>query len=111
MDSGDLFSFLDETAGQSDSEDVNAMDTAQPDQLAKKRKIRSTYAAEPDTRDVEMDNEPGPSTKKSRLSSPKPIVLDEFETEAKREVARSAGLENGVEAGRLELKHQVRHFA
>ncbi|TFK24097.1 antiviral helicase [Coprinopsis marcescibilis] len=56
-------------------------------------------------------NEPGPSSlKKLRLSSPKPVVLDDFETEAKREVAASAGLTGTVEAGsRLELKHQVRH--
>ncbi|GAW07422.1 antiviral helicase [Lentinula edodes] len=37
-----------------------------------------------------------------------PVVLDDFETEAKREVAASAGLTGGVEAGsRLELRHQL----
>ncbi|KDR70276.1 hypothetical protein GALMADRAFT_76347 [Galerina marginata CBS 339.88] len=54
----------------------------------------------------------GPSApKKSRVSSPKPVVLDDFETEAKREVAASAGLTGTTaEAGsRLELRHQVRH--
>ena len=46
--------------------------------------------------------------KKQRLSSPKPVVLDDFETEAKREVATSAGLTGAAETGsRLELKHQV----
>ena len=46
--------------------------------------------------------------KKQRLSSPKPVVLDDFETEAKREVAASAGLMGTVETGsRLELRHQV----
>ncbi|KIJ98963.1 hypothetical protein K443DRAFT_103070 [Laccaria amethystina LaAM-08-1] len=44
------------------------------------------------------------------MASPAPVVLDDFETEAKREVAASAGLTGAVEAGsRLELKHQVRH--
>ncbi|KAF8958427.1 rRNA-processing arch domain-containing protein [Flammula alnicola] len=56
-------------------------------------------------------NGAGPSApKRPRLSSPKPVVLDDFETEAKREVAASAGLTGTAEAGsRLELKHQVRH--
>ena len=55
-------------------------------------------------------NEPGPSVpKKARMASPKPMVLDDFETEAKREVAASAGLTGSVDTGtRLELKHQVR---
>ncbi|EKM75469.1 hypothetical protein AGABI1DRAFT_46451 [Agaricus bisporus var. burnettii JB137-S8] len=45
------------------------------------------------------------------MGSPKPIVLDDFETEAKREIAASAGLTGTTtEAGsRLELRHQVRH--
>ncbi|EJD37648.1 antiviral helicase [Auricularia subglabra TFB-10046 SS5] len=55
-------------------------------------------------------NEP----KKPRLATPVevvvPVVLDEFETTAKREVAASAGLTGAVEADqRLELRHQVRH--
>ncbi|KJA17238.1 hypothetical protein HYPSUDRAFT_146799 [Hypholoma sublateritium FD-334 SS-4] len=56
-------------------------------------------------------NGEGPSVpKKPRLSSPKPVILDDFETEAKREVAADAGLTGAAEAGsRLELKHQVRH--
>jgi len=49
-------------------------------------------------------------SKKRRLSSPKPVVLDDFETEAKREIEASAGLTGTVELGtRLELRHQVRH--
>ncbi|KAF9042917.1 rRNA-processing arch domain-containing protein [Panaeolus papilionaceus] len=44
------------------------------------------------------------------MGSPQPVVLDDFETEAKREVEASAGLTGTVEGGsRLELKHQVRH--
>lgn len=58
---------------------------------------------------VSADNEAGPSEpKKPRLSSPKPVVVDEVEIEAKREVAASAGLTGAIEAGsRLELRHQV----
>ncbi|KAF8513054.1 antiviral helicase [Gautieria morchelliformis] len=60
-------------------------------------------------RDSDQD-ETGPALKKPRLASPKPVVVDEFQTEAKREVAASAGLTGTVEAGqRLELRHQVRH--
>ncbi|KIP11280.1 hypothetical protein PHLGIDRAFT_489254 [Phlebiopsis gigantea 11061_1 CR5-6] len=44
------------------------------------------------------------------MASPAPMVTDEVEIEAKREVAASAGLQGSVEAGsRLELRHQVRH--
>lgn len=75
---------------------------------APKRKVVSAE----DGVDVPMqdaDNESGPSApKKTRMASPKPIVLDDFETEAKREVAASAGLTGSVDSGtRLELKHQV----
>ncbi|KAJ7083715.1 hypothetical protein B0H15DRAFT_419711 [Mycena belliarum] len=50
------------------------------------------------------------SLKRPRAEAPNPVVLDDFETEAKREVAASAGLTgSSVESGsRLELKHQVR---
>jgi ATP-dependent RNA helicase DOB1 len=60
----------------------------------------------------DIDNESGPSLpRKPRMASPKPIVLDDFETEAKREVAASAGLTGSVDVGtRLELKHQVRYY-
>ena len=55
-------------------------------------------------------SEDGPPTKKLRVPSPKPMVVDEVEIEAKREVAASAGLTGTAEAGsRLELRHQVRH--
>ncbi|KIY70037.1 antiviral helicase [Cylindrobasidium torrendii FP15055 ss-10] len=58
---------------------------------------------------VTIDQEP--SGKKQRLEEPEhPEVLDDFETEAKREVAASAGLQGSVEEGaKLELRHQVRH--
>ncbi|KAH0828606.1 antiviral helicase [Lanmaoa asiatica] len=48
--------------------------------------------------------------KRSRAASPVPVVVDEFQTEAKREMAASGGLTGPVEEGsRLELRHQVRH--
>jgi hypothetical protein len=53
-----------------------------------------------------------PVTKRPRLVSPKPVLLDEFETVAKREVAASAGLTGTVEADqRLELRHQVSYLS
>jgi ATP-dependent RNA helicase DOB1 len=60
----------------------------------------------------DVDNESGPSVpKKPRTASPKPMVLDDFETEAKREVAASAGLTGSVDIGtRLEIRHQVRYY-
>lgn len=70
------------------------------------------------THEIAMDEEEdaGPSSlKKPRIAEPspapfvQPVVVDEFETEAKREVAASAGLTGSTEAAgsRLELKHQV----
>lgn len=76
---------------------------------ARKRKAQLVDLTSPSNGDLNS-NEPGPSTqKKPRMASPLPVVVDEFETEASREVEASAGLTGGVEAGsRLELKHQVR---
>lgn len=104
MNSNDLFSFLDDAPMQEDEEPADdTMDMEEP-KVPRKRK-----ADTPNGGAVVPDNEPGPSTqKKLRMASPNPVVVDEFETEAKREVAASAGLTGGVEAGsRLELKHQV----
>jgi ATP-dependent RNA helicase DOB1 len=66
----------------------------------------------PSTQKGTDEDESGPSSaKKPRVASPKPVVVDEFETEAKRDVPAIAGLTGGVEAGsRLELRHQVRFF-
>ena len=93
----DLFSFLDDAP-------MDGIDQEVPS-VPKKRKADKT---EPIPPPIE-DSEPGPSVqKKQRLAAPNPVVVDEFETEAKREVAASAGLTGGVDAGsRLELKHQV----
>ncbi|KII85594.1 hypothetical protein PLICRDRAFT_44920 [Plicaturopsis crispa FD-325 SS-3] len=115
MDSNDLFSFLD--GSQDGMHEEDAMDTDDANYTSKKRKADTSKHSRPpvskngDDTPMEQDNEPGPSApKKIRVGSPKPVVVDEFETEAKREVAASAGLTGGIEAGsRLELKHQVRH--
>ena len=78
---------------------------------SKKRKASTPIAAEVNggTSAHSGSNEAGPSEpKKPRLASPNPVVVDEVEIEAKREVAASAGLTGAVEAGsRLELRHQV----
>jgi hypothetical protein len=49
------------------------------------------------------------NSKKARLGSPVPIILDEFETEAKREVEAHAGLTGAeIAAGQtISLVHQV----
>jgi hypothetical protein len=55
-------------------------------------------------------NTPGIPAKRVRIESPPPpVVLDEFETEAKREVDASAGLTGSqITAGqKLSLSHQV----
>lgn len=136
MSTNDLFSFLDETPADN-AEDTNidndSMQTDRP--LSPKRISHKRKADDPPRADnlpqqngplngddhteddenavmQDTDGEPGPSVpKKLRVEAPNPVVLDDFETEAKREVAASAGLTGGVEAGsRLELKHQVRPY-
>ncbi|KAJ8689869.1 ATP-dependent RNA helicase mtr4 [Pleurotus ostreatus] len=117
MDSNDLFSFLDQPAEEEllQDEDPGVEEIASsPNATTLKRKA-TTIPSNNGHTDTEMRNpedEPGPSKpKRPRMASPKPIVLDDFETEAKREVVASAGLTGAAaEAGaRLELRHQVRH--
>ncbi|KAF9447607.1 antiviral helicase [Macrolepiota fuliginosa MF-IS2] len=127
MSANDLFSFLDAPADDND-EDIIVEDTEPEKQLQEngqpstptnlKRKAGSPVSTPlpPDLNgdaNMEDDTQPGGNgpTKRARLGSPKPVVLDDFETEAKREVAASAGLTGATtEAGsRLELRHQVRH--
>jgi len=125
----DLFSFLDDNNPPNDVEDDNESDKdedAHPMVVneiplspnSKKRKldaaITGDITVEPSNARIsdEGDDEMGDKVvKRPRLDeAPNPVVVDEFETEAKREVAASAGLTGAVEAGsRLELKHQVRH--
>ena len=116
MDASDLFSFLDAPETNEDaSEDVH-MEIEPPANLSedsKKRKVDSASGPSVTSQSQGVaadDNEAGPSApKKPRMASPKPVVVDEVEIEAKREVAASAGLMGPVEAGaRLELRHQVR---
>lgn len=117
MNSNDLFSFLDDTAAEEPETTTNGhaepMDTDQQSPRQLKRKVdevdhATTHANGDVTMSDGRDEPPTPSSKKPRMSSPKPVVLDSVEIEAKREVAASAGLTGGVEAGsRLELRHQV----
>lgn len=107
MNSNDLFSFIDQPEDAVDQDmDTQEYDVMEVD-LSKKRKASSPIPA---SRQSSPEQEPVPSSsKKVRLSSPKPLVVDEVEIEAKREVAASAGLTGAVETGsRLELKHQAR---
>ena len=119
MNANDLFSFLDDNAQDAQIEEDQKMQTDdRPNSPPLKRKDPPTAAPaaqteeESDKRAIDEDSTMGDgpsSSKKQRLSSPKPVVLDDFETEAKREVAASAGLTGSVESGsRLELRHQVR---
>lgn len=126
MSSKDLFSFLDENEHDDSDEELEeetggenpnateAMDvTEETDNIRKRRAEDEDGGTGDASRDEELrDEDSEHSSKRPRTSepSPEPVVVDEFETEAKREVAASAGLTGAVEAGsRLELRHQVRH--
>ncbi|KAL7284265.1 hypothetical protein ACG7TL_001547 [Trametes sanguinea] len=122
MDSNDLFSFLDDTPQKAESsQDANGdvqmklrSEVQAANGTARKRKaVTPPKPMDVDARNGESSaNDAGPSEpKKPRIEAPpNPMVVDEVEIEAKREVAASAGLTGAVEAGsRLELRHQVRH--
>lgn len=106
----DLFSFLDvapqphENTGDIDENELRV------DAIAAhgvKRKAGSSLSQTPPTYHEPIEDFPS-EHKKLRTEPPNPVLLDDFETEAKREVAASAGLTGTEEAGsRLELKHQV----
>lgn len=132
MQTDDLFAFLDEDESGSHPiqsgrviEDVEMDDdeSLPPKMRKKKRKAAEaamaaealetsrttgpTPVAVAHVHDTEAEDI-APASKKPRLASPKPVVVDEFQTEAMREVAASAGLTGTVETGqRLELRHQV----
>ncbi|KAH9960623.1 antiviral helicase [Russula dissimulans] len=96
MTSNDLFSFLD-----NDNETDNSDSEIAPNVM---QRLKSPPPSPP--------SEDEPPSKRQRLGAAAPaVVVDEFETEAKREVAASAGLTGATEAtgSRLELRHQVRH--
>lgn len=114
----DLFSFLDDVPPEAElAQDVHIDAETSGGKNAnaessRKRKVGSPKTSTPppneDIPETVTDSEPGPSSKKPRMASPKPIVVDEVEIEAKREVAASAGLTGVPESGtRLELRHQV----
>jgi ATP-dependent RNA helicase DOB1 len=102
----DLFSFLDPTSNNEEPQDI---EVDVPERVVQKRKEPAADA----------EGEAGPSsangfepvTKRPRIEAApdiKPVLLDDFETEAKREVAASASLQASDESGsRLELRHQV----
>lgn len=93
----DLFSFLE------DAPEVDSMEVDSPNVQPRKRKAKT-----PDTAALLQNQEAGPSEpKRPRIATPQPAGIDDVEIEAKREVAASAGLTGSVEAGSLELRHQV----
>ena len=114
MDPTDLFSFLEQAP------DALEKDLGDADMVVDvpTRKRKASPPAEQPVQNGEQshsgENGVGSSSyKKQRFASPAPIVLDEVEVEAKREVKVSAGLMSAEtdEAGsRLELKHQARHL-
>ena len=111
MDSTDLFSFLDPGALEKDLDEVDMADVP-----TRKRKA-SPYVEQPvQNGEPSHSGENGAgslSHKKQRFASPGPIVLDEVEVEAKREIKVSAGLmsaETDETGSRLELRHQARHL-
>jgi ATP-dependent RNA helicase DOB1 len=112
MNANDLFSFLDQPQDDvDDSMESQESDVKQID-YSRKRKASSPTPSSQNGELSSPENElTTSSSKKQRLASPKPVVVDEVEIEAKREVAASAGLTDSVEAGsRLELRHQARFF-
>ncbi|KAI0071344.1 P-loop containing nucleoside triphosphate hydrolase protein [Panus rudis PR-1116 ss-1] len=120
MASNDLFSFLDENAQEPELNeesyyeahmDVDGQKTSESDSADASRKRKVDPAQDEDAVQSAAENEAGPSVpKKPRMASPQPVVVDEVEIEAKREVPVSAGLQGTVDAGaHLELRHQVRH--
>lgn len=113
MDSPDLFSFL-EQAPDVLEKDLDEVDMANVP--TRKRKASPSVEQPVQNGEPSHSGENGTSAsspKKQRITSPGPIVLDDIEVEAKREVKASAGLMGGEsdETGpRLELRHQACHL-
>ncbi|KAJ7594571.1 rRNA-processing arch domain-containing protein [Mycena floridula] len=100
----DLFSFLDPAAAADDDVDMPVAASAAPKRKASPKPIVQQ----------EEQDEREPSPKRARFDAPtaelNPLLLDDFETEAKREISASAGLTGAAETNsKLELRHQVRH--
>jgi hypothetical protein len=113
MDSADLFSFL-EQAPDALEKDLDEVDMSEVP--TRKRKASTSVEQPVQNGEPSHSGENGfnsPSHKKQRYDSPAPIVLDEVEVEAKREVKVSAGLmsaETDETGSRLELRHQARRL-
>ena len=114
----DLFSFLDDSPQENapqESENDMVIDVPKPGANgSRKRKAESSVTSPGPSKSPAIleDGAANSLSKKARVqavSAPQPLVVDQFETEAKREVAASAGLMGAVEiaGSRLELKHQV----
>jgi len=111
MDPTDLFSFLEQApdALENDLDEVDMVEIP-----TRKRKASPSIEQPLQNGEPSHSGENGvssPSHKKQRFASPAPIVLDEVEVEAKREVKASAGLMSAEtdETGlRLEIRHQAR---
>lgn len=110
MDSTDLFSFL-EQAPDALAKDLDEVDMS--DIPTRKRKASLSVEGPVQNAEPSSSGENGvssPSHKKLRFASPAPIILDEVEVEAKRELKVSAGLmsaETDETGSRLELRHQA----
>jgi ATP-dependent RNA helicase DOB1 len=111
MNSKELFSFLEQPQDAPDEDfDVQEPVMVQVDTSKKRKASPPVYSRTQNGQFTPTETELAPSSlKKQRLASPKPVVVDEVEIEAKREVDASAGLTGATEAGpRLELRHQAR---
>ncbi|KAI0275862.1 antiviral helicase [Russula aff. rugulosa BPL654] len=115
MTPNDLFSFLDNDNDSETSDSETAFDAMQVDKVSSTGLVhastrsnkRAATSPVPETR---IDSPPSKRLDIASASAPA-VVVDEFETEAKREVAASAGLTGATETAgsRLELRYQVRH--
>lgn len=100
MDTNDLFSFLEGTPAESDDADEEMVVDALAFPLPQKRQIDDPISASISSKKVKTEEPVEPAAA--------PVVLDDFETEAKREIVASAGFAGGAEPGsRLEIRHQV----
>ena len=123
MTSNELFSFLDHDHDSEASDSEIASNVMQVDSSPRLRaptpsNRHSANSPQPRTGIKSPPSFPSledePPSKRRRLevssASVPAVVVDEFETEAKREVAVSAGLTGATEVAgsRLELRHQAR---
>lgn len=117
----DLFSFLSNAPPEEDSDeeidelisdDTPSCSQQHPPLLVGQKRKQDTEVVSneqiPEKESAEAVDSSDRPPKRLRGSSPVPVVVDDFRTEAKREMAASGGLTGPVEAGsRLELRHLV----